>query len=105
MSTTLAGAPVSPGRAAAVVVTMPAPVAAPPEATVTQSETAQLLREAQTHADTGDYIAAMAGLSLAFEALLDHYSGSRSFDGWWQSPFSFGPELGHDRRVPRSAVF
>jgi hypothetical protein len=64
---------------------------------VTQSETAQLLREAQTHADTGDYIAAMAGLSLAFEALLDHYSGSRSFDGWWQSPFSFGPELGHDR--------
>jgi phosphoenolpyruvate-protein phosphotransferase (PTS system enzyme I) len=39
MSTTLAGAPVSPGRAAAVVVTMPAPVAAPPEATVTESET------------------------------------------------------------------
>lgn len=64
---------------------------------VTQSETARLLREAQTHADDSDYIAAMAGLSLAFDALLDHYSGSRSYDGWWQSPFSFGPKLGRDR--------
>ncbi|HWV78543.1 MAG TPA: phosphoenolpyruvate-utilizing N-terminal domain-containing protein, partial [Isoptericola sp.] len=33
MSTTLTGAPVSPGRAAGVVVTMPAPVPEPPEET------------------------------------------------------------------------
>jgi len=33
MSTTLTGAPVSPGRAAGVVVTMPAPVPEPPEVT------------------------------------------------------------------------
>src|SRR5262249_12096779 len=32
---------------------------------VTRNETAQLLRDAQTHADAGDYVAAMAGLVIA----------------------------------------
>ncbi|MEN5075959.1 phosphoenolpyruvate--protein phosphotransferase [Isoptericola cucumis] len=38
MSTTLTGAPVSPGRAAGVVVTMPAPVPEPPLATVAETD-------------------------------------------------------------------
>ncbi|MCA5891969.1 phosphoenolpyruvate--protein phosphotransferase [Isoptericola sp. NEAU-Y5] len=38
MSTTLTGAPVSPGRATGVVVTMPAPVPEPPEGTVAPAE-------------------------------------------------------------------
>ncbi|GAB2714558.1 hypothetical protein [Streptomyces bullii] len=60
---------------------------------VTQGEVARLLGEAQTHADIGDYIQAMAGLSLAFEGLRDHYSGNGSSIGWEQTPFSFGPKL------------
>ncbi|MCZ2264354.1 hypothetical protein IRJ14_17340, partial [Isoptericola sp. QY 916] len=40
MSTTLTGAPVSPGRAAGVVVTMPAPVPEPSEATLDTSDAA-----------------------------------------------------------------
>ncbi|GAA1719893.1 phosphoenolpyruvate--protein phosphotransferase [Isoptericola hypogeus] len=38
MGTTLTGVPVSPGRAAGVVVTMPAPVPEPPEATVSEAD-------------------------------------------------------------------
>ncbi|WP_137991250.1 hypothetical protein [Streptomyces vilmorinianum] len=59
---------------------------------VPQPETARLLREAQTHADVGDITHAMAGLHLAFEALLDHYAGT----AYWrrsESPFAFGPSL------------
>ncbi|MFI8093902.1 hypothetical protein ACIF9R_37300 [Streptomyces sp. NPDC086080] len=62
---------------------------------VTQEETACLLREAQSHADVGDHVAAMAGLSLAFEALRHHYSGGYISFSWEQAPFSFGPTLSH----------
>ncbi|MGI5161985.1 hypothetical protein [Microbispora sp. CA-102843] len=60
---------------------------------VTQPKTAQLLREAQTHADTGDYVQAMAGLYLALDALLHHYAYSPEWHQWYHSPFSFGPRL------------
>lgn len=59
---------------------------------VTQPETARILREAQSHAEIGDYVNAMAGLDLAFKALLDHYSRARPFEEG-MSPFSFGPNL------------
>lgn len=58
---------------------------------VTQPEVGQLLREAQSHADVGDYCQAMAGLSLAIDALLRHYSGSNSWVSW--RPFAFGPNI------------
>ncbi|MFI1723920.1 hypothetical protein [Streptomyces sp. NPDC020489] len=57
---------------------------------VAQPKVAQLLRDAQTHADVGDYSMACAGLSLAFEALLAHYVGD-TYRG--HGPFSFGPNL------------
>ncbi|KOV35654.1 hypothetical protein AB0420_35960 [Streptomyces caelestis] len=62
---------------------------------ITQDETARLVREAQTHADVGDYVAAMAGLSLAFNALRKHYAGEYTEFSWAQKPFSFGPSLSH----------
>ncbi|MFE2469727.1 hypothetical protein [Streptomyces mirabilis] len=58
---------------------------------VTQPEVAQLLRDAQTHADVGDFSMAAAGLSLAFEALLSHYSGRNTRARW--KPFAFGRNL------------
>ncbi|MEU8932374.1 hypothetical protein AB0D30_21090 [Streptomyces sp. NPDC048409] len=58
---------------------------------LTQPEAKRLLKEAQTNADVGDYIHAMAGLDLAFKALLRHYKhrdwGSR------RRPFDFGDDL------------
>jgi hypothetical protein len=58
---------------------------------LTQPETARLLREAQTHADIGDYSMAMAGLALAFEALLNHYATGEGRG--YASPFRFGPRM------------
>ncbi len=58
---------------------------------LTQPETARLVREAQTHADVGDYPMAMAGLVLAFDALLDHYATGDRPAG--KSPFEFGIRL------------
>lgn len=58
---------------------------------VTQPEVARLLREAQTHADVGDHIHALAGVSLAFDALLDHYTGR--FTRPRTEVFRFGPTL------------
>ncbi|MEV7684485.1 hypothetical protein [Streptomyces bungoensis] len=60
---------------------------------LTQPDTARLLREAQTHADIGDYPMAMAGLALAFSALLHHYSGGGVERPPSKSPFNFGPRL------------
>ncbi|MFF6985617.1 hypothetical protein [Streptomyces sp. NPDC010273] len=57
---------------------------------VTQPEVAHYLRDAQTHADIGDYSMAAAGLSLALEALLSFYRGSPYRD---DEPFAFGPIL------------
>jgi hypothetical protein len=57
---------------------------------VTQPTVAQLLRDAQTHADTGDYSMATAGLSLALDALLEHYARTETLG---RSPFSFGETL------------
>jgi hypothetical protein len=57
---------------------------------VTQPEVARYLREAQTHADIGDYSMACAGLSLAFKALLEHYVGDTHRG---RGPFAFGPTL------------
>ncbi|MFD7881104.1 hypothetical protein ACFV3N_01560 [Streptomyces bauhiniae] len=59
---------------------------------LTQPETARLLREAQTHADVGDYSMAMAGLVLAFDALLDYYSASER-PTMGASPFKFGTKV------------
>ncbi|MCE0445414.1 hypothetical protein LT493_11500 [Streptomyces tricolor] len=59
---------------------------------LTQPDTARLVREAQTHADIGDYSMAMAGLALAFDALLDHYARrDRPMAG--ESPFKFGESV------------
>ncbi|MET9959637.1 hypothetical protein ABZ128_11315 [Streptomyces sp. NPDC006326] len=58
---------------------------------LSQPEVKQLLHDAQTHADIGDYVQAMAGLSLAFEALLTHYRRGEGSIRW--SPFDFGEKL------------
>lgn len=57
---------------------------------VTQAAVAQYLRDAQTHADAGDYSMAGAGLYLAFEALLDIYVDGDIFG---TAPFAFGPSI------------
>jgi hypothetical protein len=59
---------------------------------LTQPETKQLLREAQTHADNGDFMHATAGLGLAMEALMGHYAGTNSYHRI-ASPFAFGENL------------
>jgi hypothetical protein len=73
---------------------------------VTQEETARLLQEAETHAAVHDYTHAMAGLSLAFEALLKQYAGRGDSWDWRESPFSFGPTLHHRDRAkdPRLGI-
>ncbi|MCX4538693.1 hypothetical protein OHA79_49265 (plasmid) [Streptomyces sp. NBC_00841] len=55
---------------------------------LTQHEVKELLRDAQTHADIGDYVQAMAGLSLAFQALLTNYQRGEGSTTW--SAFNFG---------------
>ncbi|MFD6613543.1 hypothetical protein ACFWD1_32295, partial [Micromonospora chalcea] len=55
---------------------------------LTQHEVKQLLRDTQTHADIGDYVQAMAGLSLAFQALLTNYQSGE--EPTRQSAFNFG---------------
>ncbi|RSN99947.1 hypothetical protein DMH26_17645 [Streptomyces sp. WAC 05379] len=57
---------------------------------VTQAEVAQYLRDAQTHADIGDYSMACAGLTLAFRALLEHCVGDTHRG---HGPLAFGPNL------------
>ncbi|GAA3122724.1 hypothetical protein GCM10020254_82270 [Streptomyces goshikiensis] len=59
---------------------------------VTQPETAQLLQDAQTHADVGDWVQAMAGLRLAMETLLDRYSQPKQLE-LIDSPFAVGPRI------------
>lgn len=46
---------------------------------VARQETVQALRDAQTHADIGDYVTATAGLAIAFNDMLDHYSRHQHF--------------------------
>jgi hypothetical protein len=58
---------------------------------LTQPEVIRLVREAQTHADVGDYPMAMAGLALSFEALLQHYA--KETGSGYASPFRFGPRM------------
>lgn len=58
---------------------------------LTQPEVIRLVREAQTHADIGDYPMAMAGLVLALEALLRHYAMDTPLG--YASPFRFGPRM------------
>ncbi|MBX9399473.1 hypothetical protein K4749_39560 [Streptomyces sp. TRM72054] len=60
---------------------------------VTQKAVAQLLRDAQPWADRGDHTHAMAGLSLAMDALLDYYARPDAPFGWRETPFSFGPAV------------
>lgn len=76
-------------------------------AVISHSETARLLRAAQRHADTGDLPMAMAGLSLAFEALIEHYVERRSQSSYSMpiknplgNPLTFGNSL-RERRVHR----
>ncbi|MFF4105434.1 hypothetical protein [Streptomyces sp. NPDC001903] len=71
---------------------------------VTQPDTAQLLRDAQTHADVGDWVQAMAGLRLAMEALLERYARPRELTRI-DSPFAFGPRIdGHQLRSLQSGT-
>jgi hypothetical protein len=58
---------------------------------LTQSQVTRLLREAQTHADIGDYAMGAAGVALAFEALLNYYAKGESRG--YASPFRFGPRM------------
>lgn len=60
---------------------------------LTQPTTKHLLREAQTHADLGDYIHATAGLGLAMEALMNHYVVGGDAYRQIPSPFAFGETL------------
>ncbi|MET8818472.1 hypothetical protein [Streptomyces rochei] len=57
---------------------------------ITQPKVAQYLKDAQTHADVGDYSMAAAGLSIALDTLLRHYARD---DGGGRNPFAFGPTL------------
>ncbi|MFJ6385890.1 hypothetical protein ACIQI7_38540 [Kitasatospora sp. NPDC092039] len=59
---------------------------------LTDTATIDLLRAAQEYADRGDFPAAMAGLKLAFIAMLDRYAKS-NFPGA-PGPFSFGNDVG-----------
>jgi hypothetical protein len=56
---------------------------------VSHGETAQILRDAQTHADIGDYPTALAGLAVAFDKLLANYS----YQDYEYTPFGFGPKI------------
>ncbi|MFF7966745.1 hypothetical protein ACFZC3_15435 [Streptomyces sp. NPDC007903] len=58
---------------------------------LTQPDVARLVREAQTHADVGDYPHALAGLALAFDELLVHYAGT--FTRPRTTVFTFGPDI------------
>lgn len=58
---------------------------------VARKETIKILRDAQTHADIDDYVAANAGLAVAFEDILDHYSQRHQLGH--EDPFGFGPIL------------
>jgi hypothetical protein len=58
---------------------------------IARDETAQALRDAQTHAEVGNYVMAMAGLVIAFDDLVDHYA-RREHRGYGD-PFGFGPTL------------
>jgi hypothetical protein len=69
---------------------------------VTQGEVALTLRQAQQHADLGDFTHAMAGLSVAFRDLLRHYA-SPAERFWDSSPFTFGPTLFRSDRPRRRA--
>lgn len=74
---------------------------------VSREETARLLHDAQTHADVGDVVAALAGLVLAFDELLEYYTGT-TFRERGRSPFAFGPRLRNfkprDRDFDRDAA-
>ncbi|WP_306339592.1 hypothetical protein [Streptomyces sp. AS13] len=52
----------------------------------------RVLHEAQTHFDAGDIVFAMGGLAIAFQELLDHYTGRR-IGGFGRPPFSFGKSI------------
>ncbi|MFD5399281.1 hypothetical protein ACFWJW_34370 [Streptomyces sp. NPDC127097] len=58
---------------------------------VARTETARLLHVAQPHADVDDIVSALAGLVMAFEELLEHYTARMK--PWGRSPFSFGEKI------------
>ncbi|WP_411135863.1 hypothetical protein [Streptomyces sp. C10] len=58
---------------------------------VAHPEVARLLREARTHIEADRVVFAMAGLALAFEELLAHYTARKA--GWGGSPFILGDRL------------
>ncbi len=63
---------------------------------VTQREALTRLRNAETQANEGEYVEALALLSEAFEDLLSDYaSRKRTTDA--STPYTFGPENGFDR--------
>ncbi|MCX2950836.1 hypothetical protein [Lentzea sp. NEAU-D7] len=70
---------------------------------VARPETVKALRDAQSHADIGDYVAGLAGLSLAFQEMLDHYSG-RNRHGTREA-FGFGQTLHEFNRYTSPSAF
>jgi hypothetical protein len=70
---------------------------------LTQPKTKQLLRDAQTHADVGDFMHASAGLGLAMEALMDHYAGRDAY-ARIPSPFAFGESIYHFDRPKKHGI-
>jgi hypothetical protein len=72
---------------------------------VTQQGALTRLRDAEKHADLGDYTEALAQLSEAFDELLNDYAGrKRTASG--STPYTFGPEnrfgFGHVTARPDS---
>ncbi|OKJ52534.1 hypothetical protein [Streptomyces sp. CB02261] len=60
---------------------------------VTRQQTVDVLRYSQSCMDKGDLGQAMAGLSIAFDDLIDHYTSARQVTYFRRPPFRFGQHL------------
>jgi hypothetical protein len=76
-------------------------------AVIPHAEVAEYVRAATRHAEAGAFPMAMAGLSLAFDTLVAHYTmarswypGSMAVGPWPTSPLMFGESLRHARIPP-----
>ncbi|MFD4524230.1 hypothetical protein ACFWP7_09970 [Streptomyces sp. NPDC058470] len=66
---------------------------------VNRQETVMFLQYAQTCVDKGDLLQAMAGLAIAFDELIDHYT--EAGEGTYRPPFQFGQRLRNYRDESR----
>ncbi|MFF4867588.1 hypothetical protein [Streptomyces sp. NPDC000961] len=69
---------------------------------VARQQTVDILRYSQTCMNKGDLHQAMAGLSIAFTELIDHYTGANQSSPY-RPPFRFGGRL-HDYRDQRYSI-